>query len=916
MQSGEQQQRIMPSNPKREEKLRQKQQKQQRQGSYNEYMRRCLLCLLLFSLVLSGPHATGLSFDLAGPKVDVRVKRDGVTLPIASVPNLRGGDRLWIHPDLPPSQSEHFVLVVAFLRGATNPPPPDWFTRVETWTQVIRSEGLFVTVPPEAQQAVLFLVPETGGDFNTLKKAVHDEPGSFVRAVQDLQAASWDRMRVEAYLAQVKVTSQSDQKTLKERAEMSSRSLGVKLEQSCFEKPTDQQASCLAQNPDSMVLDDSNAQSRVAQLTGGSTGDLMNAISSSSVGGSGAYSAYIGAIVDTAKILSQMHTAHFRYIPALALPAADTLNLRLATPPSFRSPKSVVVIALPPMGPVKPPPLHPLNPADKYCAAKPGLVLPAEGAPLVFATEMAHDLVLHIEASGRAHGSPLDLPLTTDASKGGLVLATSGTGQAQPAPVFPSGELTGEVRGKWGFDTWIGPHYHLWAADASGWTIAAGDQSALVVGREDTLHLEGESSLCVDRIEAHAEDGSTLKATWKPGKNDALELTVPLKNAVPGQVSFSIYQFGQEKPITLAVKAYSDAASLEKLSLNAGDTEAHLKGTRLDEVASAELEGIALTPGDLNRVGNSDMLTMKAAGSTKKLTPGKRYSARVELHDGRILKTVVVVEPPRPQAVLLNKGVQQGGSSAVQLGSADDLPLEGRLVFFVKSIFPASFPRDSRLELAAVDGGFRTVLSLADGSLILEDARTVMGSLEPLARFGPSAFGPVHMRVLAANGIAGDWLPLGTLVRLPGFKELRCSRASARSCTLTGANLFLATAFSASQDFASSVEVPPEFTGTQLVVPHPANGVLYLKLRDDPATVHVLTLPVTVAAGEAKLASSMPPASVPAANQSTPSVPLSPASEPSAPEPQGKPAETVPTESGQADAAKPATLSEPEAPRP
>jgi hypothetical protein len=38
--------------------------------------------------------------------------------------------------------------------------------------------------------------------------------------------------------------------------------------------------------------------------------------------------------------------------------------------------------------------------------------------------------------------------------------------------------------------------------------------------------------------------------------------------------------------------------------------------------------------------------------------------------------------------------------------------------------------------------------------------------------------------------------------------------------------------------------VTPEFTGTQLSVPHPVNGLLYLKLRDDPATVQTLTLPI------------------------------------------------------------------------
>ena len=96
-----------------------------------------MFALLLLLCVWLQPDcdAADPAFDLAGPKVDVHVKRGEVTLPIGEVPNLLPGDRLWIHPDLPESQSAHFVLIVAFLRGATNPPPPEWFTRVETWTR-------------------------------------------------------------------------------------------------------------------------------------------------------------------------------------------------------------------------------------------------------------------------------------------------------------------------------------------------------------------------------------------------------------------------------------------------------------------------------------------------------------------------------------------------------------------------------------------------------------------------------------------------------------------------------------------------------------------------------------------------------------------------------------------------------------
>ncbi len=51
-------------------------------------------------------------------------------------------------------------------------------------------------------------------------------------------------------------------------------------------------------------------------------------------------------------------------------------------------------------------------------------------------------------------------------------------------------------------------------------------------------------------------------------------------------------QFGLKEPDSLHLTAYSEAASLDRLSLSAGDTDAVLTGTRLDEVAKVTLEGI------------------------------------------------------------------------------------------------------------------------------------------------------------------------------------------------------------------------------------------------------------------------------------------------------------------------------------
>ncbi len=800
-------------------------------------MRRGFLWLVFIAFALRGLPAVGQAFDLAGPKVDVHVKRGTVTLPIGEVTNLMPGDRLWVHPDLPQSQSAHYVLIVAFLRGATNPPPPEWFTRVETWTREAREEGVFVNVPNEAEQALLFLAPATGGDFSTLRNTVRGRPGTFVRSTQDLQAASWDRMRLDAYLAEVKVTSQTDPRLLKDRAEKTARSLGIKVNMDCFDKPVDQQATCLSQHTEGLVMDDANTQSRVAQIASGSTVDLMNQLSYSQMGGAGAYSPYIGAILDTAKILSSLHTARYQYIPALALPKADTLNLRLSVPPSFRDPKSVVVIALPPVGRAVLPPLHPVNPAENFCAQKPHLVLPAEGAPLVLATQLAHDLTLHIEA----RSGSIDLPLEAAPEEGGLLLQHT-------APSLPESDLTGVVRGKWGFDDWEGPRYHLHWAQSGGWSVAPSDQSALVVGREDTLHIEGESTLCVDKVEQVRANSAPAQLTWKSPNPSLLEVSVPMKDAEPGPVTLRIHQYGLDQPDTLALTAYTEAASLDHVVLSAGDASATLTGTRLDEVARVSLDGIDWSPTALSRVQDSDRLAMKTANSTAGLEPGKRYFAAVLLRDGRKLRVPVTVNPPRPQVTLLSKGSQEQTSadapSPVHLGSPDDLPVDRRLVFFLKSRTPMNFPRTEKVEVAAADGSFHTMLSLTDGSLMLEDSKTALGAVEPLSRFGSSAFGPVQVRAVAADGVTGDWLPLGTLVRLPGFKELRCPRSASRPCTLTGANLFLAASIAATSDFASPTDVQPDFTGTQLTVPHPANGVLYVRLRDDPDTVQTLTLPV------------------------------------------------------------------------
>src|SRR5271170_2909234 len=380
---------------------------------------RLIATLSALLLLCSTLYADPARFDLAGPKIDVHVTRSGRTLPIAQVPNLQPGDKIWLHPNLPPTQSVHYLLVAAFLRGTTNPPPDNWFTEIQTWNKKVREEGVTITVPAEAQQVILFLAPETGGDFSTLRSAVRGRPGIFVRASQDLIESGFEPARIEAYLAAIRRVPPDDAKGLAEHSDLLSRTLNLKPNGDCFKKPVDTQAACLTQAGTQSLLDDGHGTTVAAAIANGPGSDLINQASYTQVLGAGMYSAYVGAIVDLVRIMSGLHTAKYQYIPAIAFPTGDALNLRLNTPPSFHDPKSVIVVGLPAIQAAVPPPLRPTDPQAVTCLLKPAVVLAVDGAPLVFSTAFAHDLVLHLNTPGAG----TDIPVTPDAFHGGLVLA-------------------------------------------------------------------------------------------------------------------------------------------------------------------------------------------------------------------------------------------------------------------------------------------------------------------------------------------------------------------------------------------------------------------------------------------------------------------------------------------------------------
>jgi len=802
-----------------------------------------LFSVLIFAILVlqvGTASADGAAFDLIGPKVDVRVQRAGVTLPIAEVPNLQAGDRLWIHPDLPDSQSVHYLMIVVFLRGVTNPPPDSWFTRVDTWSRPIHDEGIYIVVPPEAEEALVLLAPDTGGAFSTLRTTVRGKPGAFVRAVQDLEQASLDRQRLEKYLDTVREVSTNDPDQLKTDSTLLARSLNIKLDQQCFDKPSAQQGPCLMQNTDQLVLDDAHSQGMVSTLTSGTPSDLLAQIASTPEARAGYYSPYVGAVVDVVRILGSAHTAQFQYIPALALPKQDEVNLRLNNPPSFRNPKSVIVMALPPVRPFPIPPLRALDATQVFCAGKPSLLLPADGAPLAFATDLAHNFVLRVET--KSHKT-IDLPGKVDAMRGGFLVETKALETAEL-----NDEVTGVLRADWGFQSFDGPQYRLRTARSGQWIVASKDASALIVGRADTLHVQSADACCVSGVSLREEKGKPFKAEFKASKSDELEVKVPLEHAEAGSMTMLIHKFGVREPDEIPLHTYAEAARLDSFGVHEGDADGILKGTRLDEVKTLQLNGIAFDPAALTRANQQDelKLVMHDTASIAKLHEGDSLLAQVTLKDGRVLDLKTDVEAPRPRVTILTRSIELDPASSpaiVRLGSPEELPQDGHLNFFLKAQVPQTFSSSEKIEVATADESFRVLLSFSDGNLTMQDSKTVFAVFDPMKLLGPSAFGPLKFRPVMGDGLDGDWQPLVNLVRIPTLKAYSCVPAPEAQCTLTGDKLFLLDSVSSDPNFATSVSVPEGFVAENLTIPQPKSQTLYIKLRDDPATVDVAVFP-------------------------------------------------------------------------
>ena len=684
-------------------------------------------------------------FDLAGPALAVSVTRQGITLPLATVPQLSVGDAISVRVNLPATETAHYLLVAAFLRDPTNPPPDSWFFRSETWKSAAHSGGtLNLVVPAEAKHLALFLAPATGGDFATLRKAVEARPGAFIRAAQDLEQASLDRSRFEAYLAAIRTVSATSPDTLVHDAPVIAASLRIRINEDCLQRQAEFQAACLLDAKQAVVLGgDGNANTA---LTSAAT-DLVLTLSNTPMGGAGTYSPYIGAIRDIVGIFGAMRTARYQYIPALGLAHGDTMALVLNTPPSFADPKSVLMAALPGVGPALP-----LVPHHQPGAAAPclGALAPARQPPvplainpLWYATAYAHDLALRVQMPGAV---AVDVPVVPDPVRGGLVIAP---GAALPAGL--TGPVSATLHGLWGFDPFTGPEVTLAVAGDWHW-------QRKVSGKDDgLLTMTGAASACVGSVTVAQPHGAPQPANWRTQGPDEIAITLPTGDARHDQLTVSVNGPDGTSPAVLLV-----------------------------------------------------------APPARPAPPAAQIAARVSESPGN--------EP----------------GATIQLDGTDEFAAGARLSFTVKAQPGEHFSGHEVIEVGT-SGSDTTAHLTAGNGLTLVDSTVMIATLTPAQLLGGSAYGPLRARLVRGDA-AGDWLGVGTLVRLPRLKTLDCAAAPATTCTLRGEALYLLASVAPTHDADSATSVPEGYPASTLTVTPPGpNGALYIRLHDAPEVINRVT---------------------------------------------------------------------------
>lgn len=767
---------------------------------------------------VSVAHAASSSFDLVGPNVSVTVKHGADTLPLESVPNLVEGDVVSIKLELPKEQTEGFRIVAGFLRGAIDRPSKDWFHEARSWKG--KGADFSLTVPKGAQQMALLVIPESGGGANAVISTVRKRPGAFVRAVQELNQATLDRARLDAFLRETLKVERENPENVSAASQTLTRSLSIKLKAECLQQPAELQAACLTGDRETLLLADTHSSALASTLAGAPT-DLAFQLSATPQGGYGSYSSYIGVVRDLFRLLGAFQSTQLQFIPALAQISNGRATLLLNTPLSFSKPTSVMVVAMPAVEAAKPPPLRASTPDIALCATR-GMTLPVEGAPLIYATQYARQMALRLK---RPDGTLVDVPIHADARRGGYVLDA-----AIPDGPF-GGAIPAQIHGLWGFTPFEGPSFALSNPLLNAWKTA--DGTSLVVGRANDVQVLGGGAGCVTQVSLRRGEGAAKPVTWKQAGTRGIVATLPLDKMAPGPMSIIIDGAAGTTPAVVTMSALQEAGSVDDLTFHAGDDEAVLTGARLDQVRSMTIGPLAFHPGGLTRVDNQDRLTLLADDSAKAQTigAGTSLTAEVTFSAGRRKTVPVTVAGRRTGATLVRIAGQtpaHEGVVPITLRSQDVFAQDAQISFAFHKDGMETLDGQETVEIATADGRASGLIKAGKG-YDLQDATTGIVAFTPAEALGVLAYGAIRFRIWH-DDVASNWTPLATIVRLPDIHSVSCPARD--KCQVSGDRLFLIKAIGATEQPEGMQTIPDGFVNPRITTAAGRDGRIFLQLRD------------------------------------------------------------------------------------
>jgi len=281
---------------------------------------------------------------------------------------------------------------------------------------------LTVTVPEGAQQVLIFLAPETGGDFQNPGECGAGAPRCIRTHVAGPQPGGAGSLSLGAVLSAIRTLNDSDPSKLTEAAPLLARSLAIKVDEKCLDKLPPLQAPCLTQGQESLILNERHSTSIVEALTSGPGSDLAMEASYTPQLSYGYYSPYVASVLDIARIFDSFHTAHYQYIPALASLRGDKLALTLNAAPSFHNPQSVLVAGTAGGGNAPAAPFACGKSQRDLLRRQNRSGVAVDGAPLGIFERLRHDATLSLTGKD---GKSIDLPAGADAVRGGYVVDTA-----------------------------------------------------------------------------------------------------------------------------------------------------------------------------------------------------------------------------------------------------------------------------------------------------------------------------------------------------------------------------------------------------------------------------------------------------------------------------------------------------------